>query len=263
VVIENITMCKKFLILFVLIIPLAASAQFQQRASLNLSAGFFKTLGEKTYMPDWGTSDSDREKFQMPNYRPGFSSALSFQYNINRRFSLLAEMGYMHSSSWEYIQYEDVNYLDWEFYDTITDELLAAGSDELTLTSMGFGLGVKYYLFQGKKISPFFFTTLNYNLTTADFTNNRWQAQHDLGFLEPDDSGPDNPWLEKNTGIGINPGMGAEYNFSDRIGVFLNCSYQFVSMKKENFKTPEQHENFHAINIRGGIKFSFWKSKEL
>jgi hypothetical protein len=95
VVIENITMCKKFLILFVLIIPLAASAQFQQRASLNLSAGFFKTLGEKTYMPDWGTSDSDREKFQMPNYRPGFSSALSFQYNINRRFSLLAEMGYI------------------------------------------------------------------------------------------------------------------------------------------------------------------------
>jgi hypothetical protein len=34
-------------------------------------------------------------------------------------------------------------------------------------------------------------------------------------------------------------------------------------MKEENFKTPEQHENFHAVNFRGGIKFSFWKSKEL
>jgi hypothetical protein len=202
-------MRKKILIIFVLIIPLVSSAQFQQRASLNLSAGVFKTLGEKTYMPSWGISDSDREKYQMPNYRPGLSVGISFQYNINRRLSLMAEMGYMHSSSWEYLQYEDINYLDWEFYDTITDELLAAGSDELTLTGMGFGLGVKYYLFTGKKISPFLFTTLNYNLTTAEFTNNRWHAEHDLGLLEADDPGPDNPWLEKNTGIGINPGLGA------------------------------------------------------
>jgi opacity protein-like surface antigen len=251
------------IIAVLLLIPADLFAQFQQKVSLNLSAGIFNTLGEKTYMPDWGTSGDDREPFQMSNYRPGLSATLSIQYNINRRISVMAELGYMNTASWKYTAYEDVNYLDWEIYDTLTDELLRSGSNSLTMTGMAFGFGVKYYILSGRKVSPFLLASVEYTSIKAEYTENEWQALDELGMLDPDDTEPWNPWLEKNRGFGINPGAGMEVNFSDRIGIFLICSYRFISMKEENFKMPEQQENFHAVNFQCGIKFSFWKSREL
>lgn len=256
-------MCRIISIAILVLIPLGSNAQFQQRASLNLSAGIFSTFGKRTYMPDWGTSEDDREPFQISNYRPGLSASLSFQYNINRHLSLLAEFDYLHTSGWKYTMYEDVDYLNWEIYDTLTDDLLYAGKNILNLTGMTFGLGAKYYLFPGGKFSPFLFAVFDYAILRADYTDTEWQALHELEMLDPEDNVPWNPYLEKNRGPGIKPGIGLEVNFSDRLGIYMNCSYTFIPLKEENFKTPEQVENFHAVNILWGLRISFWKSKEL
>lgn len=255
-------MKKQTLLLLMVLIPLITRAQFEQKLSINLSAGTFKPIGTKTFLPEWASED-EREPLQMPNYRQGVLGNVSFQFNINRHLSVDADLGIIYSGQWYYNIYDDVNYLDFAIYDSITDELLADGSDELTIMNISLGLAPRYYLLPGKKINPYIFAGLSINYTKCEFNDNQWQAYHDLGMLEPDDSGPSNDYLEKNVGFGLYPGIGAEYTISDNIGIFISAGYYLILLKKENFKTTSREENFNSVNLQAGIRLSFLKSKNL
>jgi opacity protein-like surface antigen len=255
-------MKRKIIIPVLLLIPFVALAQFEQRASVNLAGGIFKTIGTKDYYPDWATEGDEREPFQMSNYKPGFSGMLSFQFNLNRRISLTADLGYSTTSKWEYIAYEDVNYLWWEIYDTVQELTIREGSNELTLVNASFGLGIKYYFRPDKDFKPYLSANVNMNMTRADFTDTYWLARRDLGMLEPDDSGPDQPYLEESTGFGLTPAVGVEYTLNDRLGFFIHAEYSFVQLDKSKFKTTDQEENLNMIRVMAGLRFSFWKSKE-
>ncbi len=246
-----------------LLIPFLLNAQFEQKMSFSLSAGIFKTVGAKTYTPEWASDPDEWAPYQMPNYRPGIFVNGALQLNINRHFSLGIDVGYMHSGSWFYNEYEGVNCLDFEVYDTIADELLTEGENELDLTNISIGLVPRYYLYPWEKFSFFLFAGLNINFTKAEYQDNEWKANREYGMLDPDDTGPWDPYLEVNTGLGVVSGFGLEYDLNDKIGFYLSAGYHYTLLDEKNFKTPEQVENFQAINVHAGIRMSFLKSKKL
>jgi opacity protein-like surface antigen len=247
----------------ILLMPLLLNAQFEQKMSFSLSAGAFKTIGAKTYTPEWASEPDEWEPYQMPNYRPGIQINGAIQLNINRHFSLGLDVGYMHAGSWFYNAYEGVNYLHYEVYDTIADELLADGVNELNFTNISIGLVPRYYFHPWEKFSLFLFAGLNINFTSAEYEDNEWKADKEFGMLDPDDTGPYDPYLEENTGLGVISGFGAEYDLNDNIGFYLSAGYQFIMLDEKNFKMSEQVENFQALNLQAGIRFSFLKSKKL
>ena len=258
-------MKKQVLSLLVMFISLFVNAQFEQKLSINLSAGTFKTIGPKTFHYSWDTDPNAFDPLQMPNFRSGFLGNISLQFNMNRHLSLNADLGLMYSGKWYYSRYDDgVNYLDFQLYQyDSTDVLLEEGSNEMSLSNLSVGIAPKYYLLPWKKINPYFFTGITINFTNVTFTDNYWQARHDNDMLDPDDTGPYNDFLEKNFGIGFHPGFGAEYSLSDNIGFFISAGYHLILLNKENFKEQDREENFHSINLQGGIRFSFLKSKNL
>jgi opacity protein-like surface antigen len=247
----------------ILLVSLLLNAQFEQKMSLSLSAGVFKTVGTKTFTPQWATGSEDFETYQMPNYRPGISVNGVLQLNISRHFSLGLDAGYMHSGSWFYKTPEGDNLLHYSMCDTITDEILAEGENELNLTNISIGLIPKYYFYPRENLSLFLFAGLNINFTKAEYQDNEWQDSKKLGLLDPDDTGPWDPYLENNTGLGASTGFGAEYDLSDNIGFYFSAGYQFISLDEKNFKTADQAENFHTLNFQAGIRLSFLKSKKL
>jgi len=247
----------------ILLMALLLNAQFEQKMSISLSAGAFKTIGTKTYLPEWASDPDEWEPYQMPNYRPGISINGTLQLNINRHFSLGIDVGYMHIGSWFYDNGENVNCLHYSVYDTIADELLAEGENKLDLTNISIGLVPRYYLYPWEKFSFFIFAGLNLNLTKAEYQDNEWLADQEYGMLDPDDTGPWDPYLEKNTGLGITSGFGAEYDLNDKIGFYLSAGYHYILLDEKNFKTPEQVENFQALFLHAGIRLSFLKSKKL
>jgi len=247
-----------------LLVPLLAFSQFEQKFSVELSGGVFGTFGAKTWMPDWGSTSEDEEPLQIANYKPGPSGTIGFLYNLNRHFSVQANVGIMYTGNWFYDMYDGVNFTYFAVWDPDNEDiLLAEGYRELTLLNISLGIAPRYYLLPGKKVNPYFFTGLSMNITSATHEDNEWQAYHDLGMLEPDDSGPDGPYISNNTGLGINPGVGLELDISDKIGFFVSSGIHFILLKEENFYVPEQSENFKAFVIQGGIRLSFLKSKDI
>lgn len=245
------------------IIPLLLNAQFEQKMSFNLSVGAFKTIGAKTYIPEWASDPDEWEAYQMSNYRPGISVNGALQLNINRHFSLGIDVGYVHTGSWFYDNGENVNCLHYSVYDTIADELLAEGENELDLTNISIGLVPRYYIYPWEKFCFFLFAGLNINFTSVSYQDNEWLADQEYGMLDPDDTGPWDPYLEKNTGLGVVSGFGAEYDLSDKIGFYLSAGYHYVFLDEKKFKTPEQVEHLQALNFQAGIRWSFLKSKKL
>ena len=245
------------------LIPLLLNAQFEQKMSFNISGGIFKTIGTKTYIPGWASDPDEWEPYQMPNYRPGINVNGTLQLNINRHLSLGLDVGYINSGSWYYNSGENVNFLYYSVYDTIEDELLAEGENELNLTNISIGLVPKYYFYPWEKLSFFLFAGFNINFTTAEYQDNEWLADREFGMLDPDDTEPWEPYLEKNTGLGVVSGFGVEYDLNDKIGFYLTAGYHCIFLDEKNFKTPEQVENFQALNFQAGIRLSFLKSKKL
>ncbi|MBN2214513.1 MAG: outer membrane beta-barrel protein [Bacteroidales bacterium] len=246
----------------ILLIPLLLNAQFEQKMSFSLSTGAFKTIGTKTYTPEWASEPDEWEPYQMPNYRAGIQVNGAIQLNISRHFSMGLDVGYLHAGSWHYSD-GDCNYLYYEVYDTIADESLADGENELNLTNISIGLVPRYYFYPWEKFSFFVFAGFNMNFTKAEYNDNEWLADKEFGMLDPDDTGPYDPYLEENTGLGVISGFGAEYDLNDNIGFYLSAGYQFILLDEKNFKMPEQVENFHALNFQAGIRLSFLKSKKL
>ncbi|MCX6329296.1 MAG: outer membrane beta-barrel protein [Bacteroidia bacterium] len=249
-------MKRKILILGFFLFPLLLNAQFEQKVSINLSAGMFKTFGEKHGINEYGES---RPK-QMPSYKAGIVSELGFQYNINRRFSILAELGIMYSNKWELIEDDEYNWMFWSCDSIYYSE----GFNKLNLFNLSIGITPKLYFLPGKKFNPFIYAGININYTHAKYTDTQWEDYIEKGLYKPGDYF-DNPWLRKNVGFGFNPGLGIEYNPIEKISVFLTAGYYHIFMNEKNFAYyyPERSGNFNAFLIQAGIKYSFIKSKNL
>ena len=257
-------MKRKTLLLLIISVPLLATAQFEQKISLNLSGGAFSNIGPKTWMPEWGSSAEDEEPLQIANYKPGVFITLGLQYNLNRHLSFQADVGMMYSGNWFYDIYDGVNYTEYRIWDPADEDiLLEQGHNEFTLRNVGVGLTPKYYLMPGKRMNPFLFGSLSFNFTSTTFDDNEWKAYRDLDMLAPDDSGPDRAFIENNTGMGFYPGIGLEFNVSDKFGFHLTAGYYFILLNETEFLTPEQNENLNAITLQAGVRFSFLKSKDI
>jgi opacity protein-like surface antigen len=245
-------------------VPLVISAQFEQKISISISGGAFSTVGTKAYMPDYGSLPEDMEPFQMPNYLTGMAASIGFQFNLNRHLSFQGDLSILYSGSWFYDIGEGVNYTEYRIWDPDNEEiLLAKGNNELTLLNVGIGITPKYYLLPGKTLNPYIFSSFSMNLTSTTFDDNEWNAYRDLHMLEPGDDEPDRANIESNTGFGLCPGVGLEFNVSDQIGIHISAGYYYILLKEENFHAPEQNENLNAVTIKAGLRFSFLKSKDI
>jgi opacity protein-like surface antigen len=250
---------KKTVLLFLfMFVSLIAYPQFEQKVSINLSAGMFKTFGDKYGYRD----DGEPRPKQMPSYKAGIASELGIQFNINRRFSILAELGIMYSNKWELISDDGFNWMHWENYDDTV--YVSEGFNNLNLFNLSIGIKPKLYILPGKKFNPFIFTGININYTHAKYSDNQWADFVAHGLNGPD-SHPYNPYLKKNVGLGFNPGLGIEYNPSEKISVFLTAGYYHIFMNEKNFQydQPESSADFNAFLIQAGIRYSFIKSKNL
>jgi len=74
---------------------------------------------------------------------------------------------------------------------------------------------------------------------------------------------PSRDFLEENSGIGFNPGLGVEYSPNDRIHFYLEPGYYFIMLNEKNFKAQERVENFNAFVLTAGLRYFFIKSKDL
>jgi len=252
------------------LISLSASGQFEQKVSLNFAGGIFKTFGPKTYIPDWASGPEDKEPHLMPHFETGWAINGGVQFNINRHFSLLADIGFMYSGYWYYDPSDpndpedDYNYLYFEIYeDTIDYVVAASGEDELNLFNLHIGFTPKYYFLPGKKFNPFVFAGININYTNVQFIDRQYEAYDQLGRLEEYGESETAAWMDKSFGLGFFPGAGIEYNLNDNLGFFLHAGYYLVFLNKSEFQYPEEEENLQAFKLQLGVRFSFWKSKDL
>jgi opacity protein-like surface antigen len=256
-------MKTRLLLAVFMLMPYFLSAQFEQKVSVCFGSGTFFPTGAKTYEPEWYSSPEDLQPTQMPNYRPGLHAGIGLQYNMSRNLSFRVEIGLIHTEKWFYAVYDDVNYMDFWINDSFTDEVLAEGSDELTLSNISLEAMPVFYLNPGKKLKPYLFAGISINLTSCEFTDNVWMAYKELGMLDPvDPQEPSEPYLESNIGPGLRPGFGLDNSFSDRVSLNFNAGYHYVFLKEGNFKTAEQAENLKAISILAGLRLSFMKSKK-
>ncbi|MCK4745445.1 MAG: hypothetical protein KAT15_00340, partial [Bacteroidales bacterium] len=185
-----------------LILVLASASlcgQFEQKLSLNLSAGAFNTVGAAGYQPDY-VSDVD-EPTLMPNFKPGLSLSGGLQYNLNRHFSIGASLGVMISSGW-YYDYsnsysEPFNYLYYEIYtDTVSYIAEVMGENEMLLTTIYFGFSPRYYFLPGKKLNPYLYAGFNISFLDVFFQDNEYEAYQEQGRLEEYLSNPIALWYD-------------------------------------------------------------------
>ena len=247
-------MKRKLSVLILLVLPWLLSAQFEQKASINLSIGLFKTIGDKTIDP---------LPKQMPWYKPGISAQGGMQFNINSRFSLLAEIGIMYSPRW-YCVIDEYNWLSYEVWqDTIT--MLSSGLNKMSLLNISLGITPKLYLIPQSKFSPYIFAGISLNYTKAPFEDNYWKDYVAYGLSEPGDE-PYWTYLQKNFGIGINPGIGIEYAPGDKMAFYFSSGCHFVFINPENYPYDNREDikgNLYSFHAEAGIRFSFIKSKDL
>ena len=248
-------MKQKVFILTFLLLSLAVSAQFEQKASINFSAGFFKTIGDKTIDP---------VPKQMPWYKPGIDVKAGVQFNINPKFSLVTELGIIYSPKW-YCNIDDYDWMTYEVWqDTVT--MLSSGLNEMSLLNLSLGVIPKLYLIPDGKFRPFLFAGLSLNYTKAPFRDRYWEDCIDFGLNDPGDESPW-PYLRKNFGLGINPGIGIEYSPNDKVAFWLASGFKIIFINENNFPYDSRVNNvdgnlgiFHA---EAGLRFSFLKSKDL
>ncbi len=247
-------MKQKVFILTFLLLSLAVSAQFEQKASINFSAGVFKTLGDKTI---------ESVPRQMSWYKPGISADAGFQYNFSQKFSLLAEIGVFYSSKW-YCVIDDYDWMTYEVWqDTVT--MLSSGLNEMSLLNLSLSVKPKFYLILQKKVRPFLYAGLSINYTKAPFKDRYWEDCIEFGLNDPGDDSPW-PYLQKNFGLGINPGIGIEYSPTDKVALWLASGLNIILMNNNNFPYDSREEikgNLTVFQANAGLRFSILKSKDL
>lgn len=247
-------MKQKLFSVLLLLLALNASAQFEQKASLNFSAGIFKTLGSKTI---------ESVPLQMPWYKPGISADAGFQYNLSKNFSLVAEIGVLYSSKWNCIidGYDWMTYEVWQ--DTVT--ILSSGLNEMSLINFSLAVKPKIYLIPESKLRPFIFAGLSINYTKAPFKDRYWDDCIRFGLNDPGDESPW-PYLQKNIGLGINPGFGFEYAPADKIAFWLASGINLILMNENNFPYDSRDDirsHLTAFHVNAGFRFNILKSKDI
>jgi hypothetical protein len=246
---------KKGLLIFIIyLITFQVNAQFEQKISINVASGIFKTFGKKLGQYD---------PMQMPNYRMGFSANGGLQFKISERFSLSADFGIMISQKWSYkAEGSDNNYLYWSFTDETTG-ISYEGEAYMDIYNYSLGIKPKFYLSPGNKLNPYLFAGVNINWTRAWFEDTQWTLRNELNYFPGGYYDPSRDFLEENFGIGFNPGFGVEYSPNDRIHLYLEPGYYFIMLNKKSFMSPERVENFNAFILTAGLRYFFIKSKDL
>lgn len=251
-----IAMKKILILIFALLVPAILNSQYNQKLSINLSLGTFKTFGEK-YTEDGGA-------MQFPNYLPGFAGNAGIQLKLGEHFSITGEFGLMFTTRWDYkASPDDESSLHWTVNDPVTGEVLESGENYLDFFNYAFLVKPKLYLLREKKWNPYFFTGVTINITRCWFENNLWYAMKEWGQVPPEETEPWSDILQENTGIGINPGLGLEFTPANMVHIYLETGYYYISLKEENFTDPSRVENFNAFVIQAGIRINFLKSKDL
>jgi len=257
------------LFLFLAGIPGLLMAQFEQKLSLNLSGGYFNTIGKTGWDPGYVPGPDDMEPTLMPNFTGGPSVTAGIQYNFSRHFSLEFQAGYSYALSWYYDYSDDdsepFNYLYYEIYnDTVDYTVIASGENEMDMFNFHLGIAPRYYFRPGSLLNPYLFAGISLNITDDYFQNNEKAAYQALGRLEEYEENPELvSWFEWHTGIGMIAGAGVEFALNDYLGLIVQTGYHFIPLKEEAFFEGHKHADFHALQLHLGARISFLKSKEL
>lgn len=246
-------------------IPGSASAQFEQKLSLNISGGYFNTVGWDGWEENW---EDLHGPSLMPNFKGGPSLIAGLQYNFNRHFSLEFQLGYRLSFTWYFDDSEEGddphNYLSWEINDESGIEVLESGENYMDLSNLHLGLAPRYYLFPGNRFNPFIYAGISLNYTDVWFENTEYEAYGSLGREDDYQEKYElENWFDYHVGIGLMAGAGVEYSLRETLGLFAIAGYYFIPLKEEAFATNTYLVNYHDININLGVRISILKSKEL
>jgi opacity protein-like surface antigen len=246
------------LLFFLLSIP--AKTQYEEKISLLFSAGTFKTLGNK-----YGGIPPDLEPRQMPWYKAGIAAEGGAQFKVSSRLSILTEIGILYSPEWECISEDEHNWMHYEIWDKEGINMLSSGYNKMQLLNLSCGIKPLFYLMPGKKFNPFLYAGVSVNYTKAPYINNYWEFYRSSVLYEPGDT-EDWPYMEKNTGLGLNPGIGIEYAPNDRLAFSLSSGYCLILINEKNFPYYSRDlldGNLNAILIKAGLRLNFIKKKDL
>jgi hypothetical protein len=259
---------KPVILSVIILVPTLASAQFERKVSVNLSGGLFKTFGPKEYEINENYNE-DVYPYLMPNFQIGWLLNSGFQYNYNRHFSFELNLGISRSGYWYYDMY-DAEYDHyycwecWEICDEDTEETLASGEKYYTFFNTGIGITPKFYLLPSKKFNPYALFEFDINYTSIEFFDTEYDAYESLGRENEYGDSDSKMIMNNNFGVGIQAGIGVEYNLNDNLGFFAQTGYWLMFLKMEEFEEPKkQYENSHAFKFHLGVRLSFLKAKEL
>ena len=268
---SHIGACRRQLIIPALLIlcTQVLSAQFEKKMSVNLSVGYFNTIGWTSYEPEWASGPEDAEPTLMPNFEGGPTIQLGIQFNFNRHFSLEIVGGFSLATGWYYDYSDDgqdaFNYLYWEFYEDTLDYIVeASGEHYMDLTNWHIAVVPRYYFRVDKPWKPFVMAGISFNYTDVYFEDTSYEVYKSLGKLDqhepPDDLAN---WFEDHFGIGILVGGGMEFTLNESLGITAQAAYRYIPLRAEAFIYEEYYSDYHDFNLSLGIRFSFLKSKEL
>lgn len=247
-----------------IIFPVNLKGQFEQKLSLNITAGYFNTVGWNGHEENW----EDHGPSLMPNFVGGISVNAGLQYNFSRYFSIEYQAGYSFAPGWyfdasdEYS--ESYNYLYYEIYDDATGTVLDKGENYMDMTNFHMAILPRYYFASGNRLNPFLYAGISLNYTDVYFENNEYEAS--LSANREDLYEENNDlinWFDYQVGVGFMAGAGIEYFLNNHLGLFVVARYHLVPMKESSFVNNSYLAHYHDIGILLGARISFLKSKEL
>jgi len=143
--------------------------------------------------------------------------------------------------------------------------MLSSGLNEMSLLNLSLAVKPKFYLITESKLRPFLFAGLSINYTKAPFKDHYWDDCIRFGLNAPGDESPW-PYLQKNIGLGINPGLGFEYAPTDKIAFWLASGINLILMNENNFPYDSRDNikgNLSSFHVNAGLRFNILKSKDI
>jgi len=211
---------QKFTVATLLFFTLTtASAQYEQKFTLHGSFGFAMPTGTQEFYVD-----GDTYPYLFSNFGTGINVSGGIQYNINRRFSIAGNIGFMSHWGW---YYSDIIFVE-----------------DVGLWNLQIGVAPKLYLMPSKKINPYIFAEVNLNYTDLFV---------DFGTESLDEGYP---------GLGFYPGLGIDFRISDNFGIFTQAGFNTILINEDPYAL-EMYENYNAYKVEVGVKISFLKSKTI
>ncbi len=250
--------------LFMILVPAALHGQFEQKLSLNVSGGYFNTIGWSGWEESW----EEHGPTLMPNFKGGPALTAGLQYNFNRYFSIEFQLGFRFAPGWYFDaspEGEDaLNYLHYEIDEGVAGEVLASGDNYMDMNNMHIGIAPRYYFMPGNRLNPFVYAGITLNYTDTYYENLEYEACESLGRLDLYEENPELVnWFDHHVGIGFMAGAGVEYVLNDSWGFFVLASYQFIALSDAAFFKDVFLINYHDLGFQVGARFSLLKSKTL